>query len=106
MEKIDKSAPLLGQDVTQCDFCRHLRSVGTRDYYGWKCAAFGDDDIPREILMGLWDHRRAYEALGPGHRGDGGTRFEQRPLLSEEKTFESLFGPLQPLEDEDGIIKE
>ena len=98
---VDKSAPTLGQDVTQCEFCAHLRGMGSRDYYGWKCAAFGDDDIPREILMGLWDHRRPYESLGPGHRGDGGVMFEQavQPGVS---TFEGLFGPLQPLEDDEG----
>lgn len=105
-ETIDKTLPILGMDVTQCEFCRHLRKMGTADHFGWKCVAFGDEDIPGEILDGFWDHRRAYESLGPGHRGDGGIMFDQGELDPGLQTFGELFGPVNPLEDEDGVIPE
>ena len=86
-----RALPVLGNDINQCEMCKHLKKVGhniTLD--GWKCAAFGDFDIPHAILSGHIDHRTPWRH--PSGPSDNGVRFEQ--IETNGPTFEELAGPV------------
>lgn len=88
--------PVLGNDVNQCMMCKHLKKVGVhfnRGGQGWRCAAFGDQDIPDEIVMGRFDHRGEYFSINDSPH-DHGIQFEDSG--KEPYTFEQLAGPYNP----------
>lgn len=87
-QQLAKNVPVLGSDLNQCQMCRHLTRMGSRAFDGWKCKAFGEADIPKEILEGAWDHREPWHASP----SDGGTTFEDIP--GARYTYEDLAGPV------------
>lgn len=90
-DRAARALPVLGNDINQCEMCKHLKKVGhniTLD--GWKCAAFGDFDIPHAILSGRFDHRIPFRH--PSGPTDNGIQFEQAE--TDGVTFEELAGPV------------
>jgi uncharacterized Fe-S cluster-containing radical SAM superfamily protein len=53
--------------ILQCAYCKHYRDE-------LHCKAFGDVQIPREIIINRHDHRKPYP-------GDNGIQFE--PIKDE-----------------------
>lgn len=64
-----------------CTLCERLVEPGD-DEYGFKCAAF-PDGIPDEILVGTFDHRKAYPE-------DKGIRFQARIDVTEKDVNEFM----------------
>jgi hypothetical protein len=91
----ERSQPVLGNDMNQCMMCKHLVKMGVHfnsGSEGWRCAAFGDRDIPDLIVMGFYDHRMSTPSiLGPD--GDNGITFEQAE--GWPVPYEVLAGPLE-----------
>ncbi|MFM1919705.1 MAG: hypothetical protein RLZZ303_1339 [Candidatus Hydrogenedentota bacterium] len=78
-ENPDKMKPVLGNDMNQCMTCKHLTKIGAHfngAATGWKCAAFGDHDIPTTIVRGFHDHRDPWPKYRPDRPGDGGIQYE------------------------------
>jgi hypothetical protein len=95
-----KTLPVLGNDINQCMMCAHLIKMGVpfmRGGQGWRCKAFGDRDIPDEIVMGFKDHRDQWTGFTDGNP-DNGTLFKDRADL--DYTYEDLAGPLADDEDD------
>jgi hypothetical protein len=87
-----RSWPTLGNDINQCEMCKHLQKVGHNvTLEGWKCAAFGDFDIPHVILRGRLDHRTPFR--NPSGPSDNGILFEQAET-NGGPSFEDMAGPV------------
>lgn len=89
-KKYTKSWPVLGNDVNQCLMCRHLIKVGrpfdlSERATGWRCAAFGEEDIPPAIVVGFYDHRERWRSQPTD------ILFEDIP--DAPITYEDLAGP-------------
>jgi len=97
----EHSRPVLGNDLNQCLMCKHLVTVGIHfnsGGTGWRCAAFGERDIPDVIVMGFFDHREEFVGLTSGY-SDNGIQFED--ANEGPYTYEDLAGPLKEDDDDE-----
>lgn len=95
----ERSRPVLGNDLNQCLMCKHLKKVGEHfnsGGKGWRCSAFGDRDIPDEIVMGFFDHRGPWVA---GFDGISDNEIQFEDSGDGPYTYEDLAGPLADDDD-------